>query len=126
MARIIIHVGQEEFHGELSDQHAPHTVRQIIEALPLEGEARLWGDEIYFEIPVEVGEENAVERVSKGDLGYWPAGSCLCIFYGKTPMSPSEEEIVPASAVNLVGRVADPDGLKGHSAGEHVTVRLAE
>jgi len=126
MAEIVIQVGGEEFHGELNDEHAPHTVQQIIEALPLEGETRQWGDEIYFDIPVEAGEENAVERVSKGDLGYWPAGNCLCIFYGKTPMSPSEEEIVPASAVNLVGRVADPDGFKQHSAGEQVVVRLAQ
>ncbi|MBN1763168.1 MAG: hypothetical protein JW878_08875 [Methanomicrobia archaeon] len=43
---------------------------------------------------------------------YWPAGRTLCIFYGKTPISESEEEIKPASAINIVGRIVDPDRLK--------------
>lgn len=126
MTAIVIQVGDEEFGGQLVKDSAPNTVREILNALPIRSTAMQWGDEIYFEIPVDVGEENAQSRVSKGDLGYWPAGNCFCIFYGKTPMSPSEDEIVPASPVNIIGRIENPDGLKGHAAGEAVTVRLAE
>ena len=126
MAAIVIQVGEEQFRGELSDTDSPHTTRKILDALPLSGRANTWGDEIYFEIPIDVAEENARAVLSKGDLGYWPAGNCFCVFYGRTPMSPSEEEIVPASPVNLIGRIEDPDRLKGHPGGEQVVIRLAE
>jgi hypothetical protein len=123
---IVIRVGSEEFQGRLADDRAPRTVCAILEALPIEATAKTWGDEIYFEIPVDAGPENAAERVAKGDLGYWPAGNCFCIFYGRTPMSPSEDEIVPASAVNVIGSIEDPDGLKKHSSDETVSIRLAD
>jgi len=123
---IIIRVGDEEFEAELTEDSAPETVREIMDALPITATSQTWGDEIYFAIAVHIEEENARAAVSKGDLGYWPAGSCFCIFYGRTPMSPSEDEIVPASPVNVVGRVRNPDGFKRHGAGEQVHIRLAE
>jgi hypothetical protein len=123
---IVIRIAQEEFKAKIDDTSAPHTARRVLAALPIQATAKTWGDEIYFEIPVDAAEEDAQATVRKGDLGYWPAGNCFCIFYGRTPMSPSETEIVPASPVNVIGRVENPDGLKGHAAGEPVTVRLAE
>ncbi|MGR3175930.1 MAG: cyclophilin-like family protein [Candidatus Scalindua sp.] len=64
-----------------------------------------WGEEIYFEIPVKsVLDDTAKEVVGKGDLGYWPTGKAFCIFFGPTPASQGDE-IRPASAVNIVGRV---------------------
>ncbi len=126
MTQITIQVGDEQFAAELSAEHSPETVQQILAALPIETVARQWGDEIYCAIPVEAPPENAVSSVSKGDLGYWPDGNCFCIFYGKTPMSESEDEIVPASPVNLIGSVEQPDRLKAHSAGEGVVIRPAE
>ena len=122
MAEIKIQVGDEEFDATLTEQTAPETVKKILAALPIESTAKTWGDEIYFEIPVSTGEENGVETVKKGDLGYWPAGECFCIFFGRTPMSTSEDEIKPASAVNPIGRIENPDALKNHRAGE--TVRI--
>ena len=126
MTEIIISVGDEDFSARLTDDGSPETVRKIVEALPIESVARTWGDEIYFDIPVEQAEENAQATVSKGALGYWPAGSCFCIFFGRTPMSSSEDEIVPASPVNVIGAVANPDGFKAHGPGETVSIRLAE
>ncbi|MCK8600824.1 cyclophilin-like family protein [Desulfoferrobacter suflitae] len=67
---------------------------------------RTWGDEIYFPIPVEQPlDDAAAEIVDMGDLGYWPRGKAFCIFFGPTPASRGEE-IRPASAVNLVGKVS--------------------
>ena len=125
MSDIVIRVGDERFKARLVGDRSPNTVAAIREALPIESVARQWGDEIYFDIPVAMGEENAQATVSKGDLGYWPAGSCFCIFYGMTPMSRSEDEIIPASPVNIIGRIEDPERLKQHAAGETVIVSLA-
>ena len=126
MARIKIRVGDEEFDATLTEEGAPGTVAKILEALPIEATAMTWGEEIYFEIPVQAGGENGREIVSKGDLGYWPAGNAFCIFFGKTPMSESEEEIRPASAVNPIGTIENPDALKKHGDGELVRISLAE
>ena len=53
-------------------------------------------------------DETAKEVVELGDLGFWPTGNAFCIFFGLTPMS-EPGKIVPASAVNIVGKVlGDP------------------
>jgi hypothetical protein len=44
--------------------------------------------------------------VKLGDIGYWPPGKALAIFFGPTPMSTGKDP-VPASEVNIVGRVID-------------------
>lgn len=81
------------------------TADAIWKALPIEGRASLWGDEIYFSIPVEAKlEPDAKEVVEKGDLGYWPPGNAFCIFFGPTPSS-RENEIRPASPVNVFGKI---------------------
>lgn len=84
------------------------TGRALAAALPLEGEARRWGDEIYFPVPHVVADLDDTARmvVEVGDIGYWPSGKAFCIFFGYTPSS-VPGEIRPASAVNLVGRLTD-------------------
>jgi uncharacterized protein len=85
--------------------------RALAEALPIETRPNEWGDEFYFEIPVRMElDETATARVKAGDIGYWPPGRALAIFYGPTPMS-SGPEPVPASEVNLVGRLIDDAAL---------------
>jgi len=77
-------------------------------ALPIEGSANRWGDEIYFEIPVTVGLEEAQQTVDVGDIGYWPPGKAFCIFFGPTPASKGKEPRA-ASPVNVFARiVGDP------------------
>jgi len=100
--RMRIHAGAVSMAAELNDSP---TAAAIHAALPLEAAAQTWGDEIYFRIPVEQKlEDSAVAVVAVGDLGYWPTGRAFCIFFGPTPASRGDE-IRPASAVNLVGRV---------------------
>jgi hypothetical protein len=102
--RIRIHAGNLSLAAELNDSP---TAAAIHAALPLEAAAQTWGDEIYFRIPVaQKLEETAVEVVTVGDLAYWPTGRAFCIFFGPTPASRGEE-IRPASAVNLVGKVVE-------------------
>ncbi len=95
--------GAVDIRGEL---HDTATARAIAAALPLEATVHTWGDEIYFTIPVrEPLDETASELVEPGDIGYWPRGPALCLFFGPTPIS-GPGEIRPASAVNLVGRLS--------------------
>ena len=79
------------------------TANQLWESLPITGRVQIWGDEIYFSIPVNVEEElDSQETVRAGAVAYWPPGSALCLFWGPTPVS-APGEIRPASAVNVVG-----------------------
>jgi hypothetical protein len=103
MARgIRVYIGDSVVQGELND--CP-TATLIWDALPVKGRANRWGDEIYFGIPVDAAlDHTARDVVEKGDLGYWPQGRALCIFFGPTPVS-QRNEIRPASAVNVVGKI---------------------
>jgi uncharacterized protein len=77
----------------------------IVAVLPLEARPNEYGDEFYFDLPVDLPpDETATVRVKVGDIGFWPPGNCLAIFFGPTPMSTGPDP-VPASEVNLVGRV---------------------
>ena len=79
------------------------TANQLWESLPITGRVQIWGDEIYFSIPVNVEEElDSQETVRAGAVAYWPPGSALCLFWGPTPVS-APGEIRPASSVNVVG-----------------------
>ncbi len=108
--KIKISIGKMAMAAELNDTP---TARKVLAALPLNTSFRTWGEEIYFTIPVEAPlDDSAKEVVEIGDLGYWPSGAAFCIFFGLTPMS-SPGEIVPASAVNIIGKVlGDPDAFK--------------
>jgi len=120
---IIIKAGKIEVVAELNETK---TARAIWDALPVKGRASTWGDEIYFSIPVRLDEEDAQELVGMGDLGYWPPGTAFCLFFGPTPMSVGEE-IRPASAVNVFGRVSgDAMVLKQVASGTEVIVKRGE
>lgn len=117
--RLTIRCGGVEAVAELNNSA---TAQAIWEALPIEGSANVWGEEIYFRIPVSLPEDNAQEVVALGDLGYWPPGNAFCIFYGPTPMSRGDE-IRPASPVNVFGKVeGDATAFRRVSGGTAVTV----
>ena len=99
----------------------------IYNALPIDGSAQLWGDEIYFSIPVESPlEDNARDLVEVGDLGYWPLGKAFCIFFGPTPMSDEGGPPRAASSVNLVGKVSgDLNSFRSVGDGTKVELRKA-
>jgi hypothetical protein len=103
---------------------APRTRDAIADALPLEGDAAKWGDELYFSIPVDVASENARAEVDVGTVAYWPQGSALCLFWGPTPAS-SGEEPRAASPVNVVARIDDVSDLAAVGSGAHVRVERA-
>jgi hypothetical protein len=85
-----------EAEGELVRFTSPMTVDNLARALPFEGRAARWKEEVYLETPVKMGSEKAKSRVEVGTLAYWPMGSALCVFYGPTD---------PYSPVNVVGKI---------------------
>jgi uncharacterized protein len=89
--------------AELTGEN-PLTAEAVHGKLPIEGKANLWGDEIYFTIPVTLEAESAKQFVEVGDIAYWPPGKALCFFFGPTPAS-WDKEIRPASPVNVFARI---------------------
>ena len=115
--------------GELSVQaqlNQSPTAEAIIGALPMTGQASTWGEEIYFEIPVDMPQApDARMEVEVGDLGYWPAGNALCIFFGPTPVS-SGEKPKAYSPVNLIGSVAgDAKLFRTVRDGDEISISLS-
>lgn len=88
--------GLGEAEGELVRHLAPRTIDMIVRKLPLEGRAAIWKEEVYFEIPVKMGEEKAKGTVERGTIAFWPMGSAVCVFYGESQ---------PYSPVNILGKV---------------------
>jgi hypothetical protein len=121
MGTILITAGAVEMQAELND--GP-TGQQIWEALPIEGRANTWGDEIYFEIPVVAAQEaNARAQMEVGELGYWPVGHAFCIFFGPTPVS-TDDRPRAYSPVNVLGTVSG-DATAFRSVRNGATVRLS-
>lgn len=88
--------GLGEAEGELVRFLAPRTIDTIVRKLPLEGRVAVWKEEVYFDIPIKMGEEKAKPTVEQGTIAFWPMGSALCVFYGKSQ---------PYSPVNILGKI---------------------
>lgn len=101
---IKIIIGDRTLSAELFDSAC---AKEIIDSLPIEARPNEWGNEFYFEIPVKAPpDDTTTTKVKIGDIGYWPPGKALAIFFGPTPMSTGRDP-VPASEVNIVGRIID-------------------
>ena len=125
MSRAIrIIAGQFELRAELNDSE---TANAIYDALPISSCGNRWGEEIYFEIPVDAPlEPGATERVEVGSLGYWPPGKAFCIFFGPTPAS-TDDKPRAASPVNAIGRInEDVNELKDFPHGAEVRLERAD
>jgi len=91
----------------LTDKN-PKTCKAIWDALPFEVNLSRWGEELYGEIPVALGEENSQVDCEIGDIGFWPSGNGFCIFFGPTPAS-KDDKPKAASPVNIFAKIeTDP------------------
>ena len=91
---VIEGIGNAE--GEIVRIRSPRTADAILRGFPIEGRAALWQEEVYFGIPLKMGNEKSSPTIKLGDLAYWPMGSAFCIFWGETQ---------PYSPVNIIGKV---------------------
>ncbi|MBK5107925.1 MAG: hypothetical protein JJE12_07325 [Anaerolineales bacterium] len=122
MYKIKIKFDKLSFNAELNDSP---TSKAIWDQLPIESRVNTWGEEIYFEIPVDMPQKpHAQEILSVGDLAYWPVGQAFCIFFGPTPVS-TDDRPRAYSPVNLLGKILDDcDGLR--SIQNQETVRIEQ
>jgi len=90
-------VGKGKALAKLDDRN-PKIREAIFEMLPIDGIANLWGEEVYFDVSLQMKNENASTSAVAGDICYWSPGPAFCIFFGKTQ---------PYSAVNHIGKITD-------------------
>ena len=77
------------------------TADLIYNSLPFTSTVKKWGEEIYFETPIDAElENNARAVVEFGEIAFWNGGSAIAIGYGKTPVS-KENEIRLISPCNI-------------------------
>lgn len=121
--KIIITAGKVSLPARLNDSPS---AKAVWEALPIEARANRWGEEIYFEIDVQLeASDDARADMQVGELAYWPPGSAFCIFFGPTPVSRGKAPRA-ASDVNPLGVVeGDATAFSAVRNGEKVRLEAA-
>ena len=101
------------------------TAKAILAALPVTSSALTWGEEVCFDVPVEVAREKAARAiVTPGEIAYWPDGPAIAIGFGRTPISQGDETRL-ASPCNVFARaVGDVKTLAAVKAGTKVKVSV--
>ena len=124
MARIRFDFGTLTLEAELVDTP---TAQAVLAALPYQARVMTWGEEVYFDVPVQVAREtDARAVVTPGEVAYWPDGPCIALGFGRTPISQGDECRL-ASPCNIFGKLlGDAKTLAKVKAGTRVTVKRAE
>jgi hypothetical protein len=120
MARIRFDFGVLKLDAELLDTP---TAKAIASVLPVTSAVLTWGEEVYFDIPVNVAREpDARAVIIPGEIAYWPQGPAIAIGFGRTPISKGEETRL-ASPCNVFARaVGSVKVLSNVKTGIQVTV----
>jgi len=120
MSDLLVHVAGQELPATWTDDN-PETREAIVTALPLEGEATRWGDELYFRTAIDVPPETTQTEVPVGAIAYWPQGNAICLFWGPTPASHGEEPRA-AGPVSVVAELETVAPLETHDGSAAVRI----
>ena len=127
MPRIRFDFGTVVLEADLLDTPTARLVAAAVaEAGPaLVSSAQTWGEEVYFEVPVDAAREaDARAVVVPGEIAYWPDGHCIAIGFGRTPISRGDETRL-ASPCNIFAKaLSDVKALAKVKAGTRVTVTM--
>lgn len=114
---------KNEFSAELLENR---TAKEIFLNLPLESSVNRWGDEIYFDCPVDSIPEDMKQDMDIGDIGYWIEGGAVAIFFGPTPASRDERPRAAVPVVHIGSVEGDPKCLGVVSDGEPIRLEALE
>jgi uncharacterized protein len=120
--RIRFEIGGISLDAELLDTP---TAKAIAAKLPISSQAMIWGEEVYFDIPVKAArEKDAKAVVTPGEIAYWPDGHAIAIGFGRTPISEGDETRL-ASPCNIWAKaIGDVKTLKSVRAGTKIEVKM--
>ncbi|HET8668982.1 MAG TPA: cyclophilin-like fold protein [Terriglobales bacterium] len=123
MARIRFNFGTFTLEAELLDTP---TAKAVAAALPISSSTLTWGEEVYFDVPVEMKREAGARAVVElGEIAYWPEGPAIALGFGRTPVSKGSE-IRLASPCNIFAKaIGDMKALSEVKAGTKVKVTVA-
>ena len=122
MARIRFEFATLTLEAELLDTP---TAKAIAATLPVTSSVLTWGEEVYFDVPVNVArEKDARAVIVPGEIAYWPEGPAIAIGFGRTPISKGDETRL-ASPCNVFAKaLGDVKTLAKVKSGETVEVSL--
>jgi hypothetical protein len=122
MARIRFDFGALTLDAELLDTP---TAKAVAAALPISSSVLTWGEEVYFDVLLEVKREaDARAVITPGEIAFWPQGPAIAIGFGRTPISKGNETRL-ASPCNVFAKaVSDVKVLAKVKTGAKVEVTL--
>ena len=127
MARIRFEFGTLTLDAELLDTPTARLVAAALAGGGLTASAQTWGEEVYFEVPIDAArEKDARAVVVPGEIAYWPDGRCIAIGFGRTPISRGAETRL-ASPCNIFAKaLSDVKALARVKAGTRIKVTAVE
>ncbi len=97
--KIILDFGTKKIEAALNNTE---TARNFYRTLPVKLKATRWGGEYYGKIKLEHSKKDPTKQEMEfGELAFWPDGSALCIFFGKTPASIGEKPAAISPVIPL-------------------------
>jgi uncharacterized protein len=122
--RVLFDFGVLTLEAELLDTP---TASAIAAALPIEGAALTWGEEVYFEVPVQAGREKGARAVVEpGEIAYWPEGHAIAIGFGRTPISKAGETRLASPCNIWATTLGDVKALASVRDGARIRVTAAD
>ena len=127
MARIRFEFGTLTLDAELLDTPTARLVAAALAGGGLTASAQTWGEEVYFEVPIDAARErDARAVVVPGEIAYWPDGRCIAIGFGRTPISRGAETRL-ASPCNIFAKaLSDVKALAPVKSGGAIRVTMLE